>query len=152
MPPVVVPILAISVAGLAANAAVDSPTASAMTATIPMALGVRPKWRCGVFIFDEFYASVAEPTSLYPKNVPLFRRSRRREFSDECCVERSLPVACREMAKSALGKGLGALISARPVPARFDLQPGEKVHQTSLSDIVPSPLQPRKEFERDALQ
>ena len=67
-------------------------------------------------------------------------------------MERSLPVACKQMAKSALGKGLGALISARPVPARFDLQPGEKVHQTSLSDIVPSPLQPRKEFERDALQ
>ncbi|MEP6685180.1 MAG: ParB/RepB/Spo0J family partition protein [Verrucomicrobiota bacterium] len=56
------------------------------------------------------------------------------------------------MAKSALGKGLGALISARPAPARFDLQPGEKVHQSSLADIVPSPLQPRKEFERGALQ
>jgi ParB family chromosome partitioning protein len=56
------------------------------------------------------------------------------------------------MAKSALGKGLGALISARPAPARLDLQPGEKVHQSSLTDIVPSPLQPRKEFERGALQ
>jgi ParB family chromosome partitioning protein len=56
------------------------------------------------------------------------------------------------MAKSALGKGLGALISAQPAPARFDPQPGEKVHQSSLADIVPSPLQPRKEFERGALQ
>ena len=56
------------------------------------------------------------------------------------------------MAKSALGKGLGALISAQPAPVRLDPQPGEKVHQSSLADIVPSPLQPRKEFERDALQ
>jgi len=56
------------------------------------------------------------------------------------------------MAKSALGKGLGALISAQPVPARLDPQPGEKVHQSNLAGIVPSPLQPRKEFERGALQ
>ena len=67
-------------------------------------------------------------------------------------MERSLPVASKQMAKSALGKGLGALISAQPAPARHDPQPGEKVHQSSLADIVPSPLQPRKEFERGALQ
>lgn len=58
------------------------------------------------------------------------------------------------MAKSALGKGLGALIGTRPAPT-LDLQmttePGEKVHQVNLSDIVQSPLQPRKEFEPEAL-
>jgi ParB family chromosome partitioning protein len=67
-------------------------------------------------------------------------------------VEQWLPVASKQMAKSALGKGLSALISAQTAPARFDPQPGEKVHQSSLADIVPSPLQPRKEFERGALQ
>ncbi|MFN2508993.1 MAG: ParB/RepB/Spo0J family partition protein [Chthoniobacterales bacterium] len=59
------------------------------------------------------------------------------------------------MAKSALGKGLGALIGARPDPA-LDVQtatePGEKVQQINLSSLVPSPLQPRKEFPADALQ
>ena len=60
------------------------------------------------------------------------------------------------MAKSALGKGLGALIGTRPAPAlevqmvQFD--PGEKVHQVSLDDIVASPLQPRSEFAAEALQ
>ena len=60
------------------------------------------------------------------------------------------------MAKSALGKGLGALIGARPAPA-LDVQvvqfdPGDKVHQVSLNDIVASPLQPRTEFAAEALQ
>ncbi|MDQ2919398.1 MAG: ParB/RepB/Spo0J family partition protein [Verrucomicrobiota bacterium] len=59
------------------------------------------------------------------------------------------------MAKSALGKGLGALIGARPAPAvdlRAEAAPGEKVHQIALSKIAPSPLQPRKEFQAEALQ
>jgi ParB family transcriptional regulator, chromosome partitioning protein len=61
------------------------------------------------------------------------------------------------MAKSALGKGLGALIGTRPpsAPAAIiDLaeQSGERVQQVDLSSIVPSPLQPRKEFAADALQ
>nr|MDQ6939739.1 ParB/RepB/Spo0J family partition protein [Verrucomicrobiota bacterium] len=59
------------------------------------------------------------------------------------------------MAKSALGKGLGALIGARPAPAvdlRAEALPGEKVHQIALNKITPSPLQPRKEFETEALQ
>jgi ParB family chromosome partitioning protein len=59
------------------------------------------------------------------------------------------------MAKSALGKGLGALIGARPAPI-LDLQmapePGEKIQQLALAQIVPSPLQPRKEFASEALQ
>ena len=57
------------------------------------------------------------------------------------------------MAKSALGKGLGALISTpqggsgalRP-PALAQPAPGDVVNRVSLDQIVPSPLQPRKEF------
>ncbi len=56
------------------------------------------------------------------------------------------------MAKSALGKGLGALIGASSAAVRLDPQPGEIVQQVSLTSIVPSPLQPRKEFDRQALQ
>lgn len=60
------------------------------------------------------------------------------------------------MAKSALGKGLGALIGTRPAPT-LDVQlattePGDKVHQINLTEIVPSPLQPRKEFAPEPLQ
>jgi ParB family chromosome partitioning protein len=56
------------------------------------------------------------------------------------------------MAKSALGKGLSALISARPPTTRLEAEPGEKVRQVSLTSIVPSPLQPRKDFARDVLE
>lgn len=57
------------------------------------------------------------------------------------------------MAKSALGKGLGALISTpqggsgslRP-PALAQPAPGDVVNRVSLDQVVPSPLQPRKEF------
>jgi ParB family chromosome partitioning protein len=67
-----------------------------------------------------------------------------------------LPVHCstdnlQRMAKSALGKGLSALISARPAPIRLEAEPGEKIQQVDLSRIVPSPLQPRKDFAREAL-
>jgi ParB family transcriptional regulator, chromosome partitioning protein len=55
------------------------------------------------------------------------------------------------MAKSALGKGLSALISARPAPIRLEAEPGEKIQQVDLSRIVPSPFQPRKDFAREAL-
>src|SRR5215468_11348673 len=58
------------------------------------------------------------------------------------------------MAKSALGKGLGALIGTRPA-ARSDTDAGaanETVRTVALASITPSPLQPRKEFARDALQ
>ncbi len=62
------------------------------------------------------------------------------------------------MAKQALGKGLGALIgrlhkdddvTASPVNA--DPEPGDRVISASLSEVVPSPLQPRKHFTDDAL-
>src|SRR6058998_771482 len=58
------------------------------------------------------------------------------------------------MARSGLGKGLGALIGTPSVAApRADGgQSGERVHQIDLATIVPSALQPRKDFGRDALQ
>ena len=57
------------------------------------------------------------------------------------------------MAKTGLGKGLGALISARPpVAPREAVDPREKIHQISLDSIVPSGLQPRKDFAAEALQ
>jgi ParB family transcriptional regulator, chromosome partitioning protein len=55
------------------------------------------------------------------------------------------------MAKSALGKGLSALISTRPAAIRLEAEPGEKIQQADLATIVPSPLQPRKHFAGDAL-
>src|SRR5438270_1641523 len=55
------------------------------------------------------------------------------------------------MAKSALGKGLSALISTRPSGIRLEAEPGEKIQRVELSTIVPSPLQPRKDFGREAL-
>jgi len=55
------------------------------------------------------------------------------------------------MAKSALGKGLGALIGTRPI-TRPELDSGEKIGQVALANISPSPFQPRKDFAREALQ
>jgi ParB family chromosome partitioning protein len=55
------------------------------------------------------------------------------------------------MAKSALGKGLSALISTRPSAVPLEADPGETVQQVDVSRIVPSPLQPRKDFAREAL-
>src|ERR1041385_983846 len=55
------------------------------------------------------------------------------------------------MAKSALGKGLSALISTRPSGIRLAAEPGDKIQQADLTTIVRSPLQPRKDFARDAL-
>ena len=55
------------------------------------------------------------------------------------------------MAKSALGKGLSALISTRPAGIRLEAEPGERIQQVELATIVPSPLQPRKNFGGEAL-
>lgn len=55
------------------------------------------------------------------------------------------------MAKSGLGKGLGALISGRPAVARPAVESGERIREIALARIVPSPLQPRKEFSEEAL-
>jgi ParB family transcriptional regulator, chromosome partitioning protein len=57
-----------------------------------------------------------------------------------------------KMAKTGLGKGLGALIGTRPSAVRQDVDPGDSVHQVRLATIVPSPLQPRKNFAPEALQ
>jgi len=57
------------------------------------------------------------------------------------------------MARSGLGKGLGALIGTPSVATRPDTgESGERVHQINLTTIVPSALQPRKDFAREALQ
>jgi len=57
------------------------------------------------------------------------------------------------MARSGLGKGLGALIGTPSVATRPEAgEPGERVHQINLVTIVPSALQPRKDFAREALQ
>jgi ParB family chromosome partitioning protein len=56
------------------------------------------------------------------------------------------------MSKVALGKGLGALINTRvasPTPAP---EHGERVQQINLSEIMPTPLQPRTEFRGERLQ
>jgi ParB family chromosome partitioning protein len=57
------------------------------------------------------------------------------------------------MARSGLGKGLGALIGTPTALPRADaVESGERVHQIDLANIVPSALQPRKDFAREALQ
>jgi ParB family transcriptional regulator, chromosome partitioning protein len=57
------------------------------------------------------------------------------------------------MARSGLGKGLGALIGTPSIVASTEVaEPGERVHQISLASVVPSTLQPRKDFGREALQ
>src|SRR5213594_1448986 len=57
------------------------------------------------------------------------------------------------MARTGLGKGLGALIGTPSVSARPDArESGERIHQINLANIVPSALQPRKDFGREALQ
>ncbi len=59
------------------------------------------------------------------------------------------------MAKLALGKGLGALIG-RPTAVSSDSNAaaaaaGDSVRKVALNDIIPSPLQPRKEFAGEQL-
>ncbi len=67
--------------------------------------------------------------------------------------ERMRSDSLRSMAKSGLGKGLGALIGARPTAlhAPVATEAGGEVHRVRLAEIVPSPLQPRKEFAAEAL-
>jgi ParB family chromosome partitioning protein len=68
------------------------------------------------------------------------------------CVENSVPVASGAMGRSGLGKGLGALIGTPAVATPRDgSDTGERVHQIELTSIVPSTLQPRKDFARDVL-
>ncbi len=63
------------------------------------------------------------------------------------------------MSKSALGRGLGALLSgggtkpapAEPQPAAPAVAPGTTVQRVPVSRIQPSPLQPRKDFTPESL-
>jgi ParB family chromosome partitioning protein len=59
------------------------------------------------------------------------------------------------MAKAALGKGLGALISSRPASPLVSPTPvveqGERVQLVALTKIVPSPFQPRSIFREENL-
>src|ERR1700751_2124820 len=56
------------------------------------------------------------------------------------------------MARSGLGKGLGALIGTPAVTTpKEGSDASERVDQLELTNIVPSTLQPRKDFARDAL-
>lgn len=72
-------------------------------------------------------------------------------LSVDGCLGSAVPVALSGMAKSPLGRGLGALIGGRPV-SRPPLDSGEKIHQVNLGAITPSPMQPRKEFAPEALK
>lgn len=56
------------------------------------------------------------------------------------------------MAKPALGKGLGALINTKVVAPAPVEELGERIQQLPLSQIIPSPLQPRHEFRAEHLQ
>src|SRR5437879_10168315 len=57
------------------------------------------------------------------------------------------------MARSGLGKGLGALIGTPSIAASTGVaESGERVHQIDLASVVPSALQPRKDFGREPLQ
>ena len=60
------------------------------------------------------------------------------------------------MAKAALGKGLGALIATRPASPIVSPTPavesGERVQLINISQIVPTPLQPRTVFRDENLQ
>ncbi len=55
------------------------------------------------------------------------------------------------MGKQALGKGLGALINARVADPSPSADDGERVQMIDLAKIIPSPLQPRKEFRSEHL-
>ena len=81
----------------------------------------------------------------------------RQQSEFDCCLRSrnasdSLLRNMAKMPKTGLGKGLGALIGTRPAAVREDVDPGERIKQVQLSSIIPSPLQPRKNFAPDALQ
>ena len=64
------------------------------------------------------------------------------------------------MAKSPLGRGLGALLgSTQATPAstapinspEVRIEEGERILQLSITEVVPSPLQPRRVFAEENL-
>ncbi len=73
-------------------------------------------------------------------------------FAFLVCLSGTHPIPCGNMAKTGLGKGLSALINARPpAPPAIALDSSDRVQHVALGDIAASPLQPRKEFAREAL-
>src|SRR2546428_13357081 len=61
------------------------------------------------------------------------------------------------MAKTALGRGLGALLSgasplANPAPSSAMIDTREHVQRASLDRICPCPFQPRKDFSPETLR
>src|SRR2546428_4649268 len=61
------------------------------------------------------------------------------------------------MAKTALGRGLGALLSgasplANPAPSSAMIDTREHVQRASLDRICPCPFQPRKDFSAETLR
>src|SRR5437899_12739152 len=57
------------------------------------------------------------------------------------------------MARTGLGKGPGSLLGTAAIAPRTDgAESGERVHQMDLASVVPSALQPRKDFGREPLQ
>src|SRR5262249_21928493 len=72
-----------------------------------------------------------------------------------CALDSVRPMA--KMGKPGLATGLGGLIGTRVVPpprtaAATEEIGGGQIHQVRLASIVPSPLQPRKNFASEALQ
>jgi ParB family chromosome partitioning protein len=56
------------------------------------------------------------------------------------------------MAKSGLGRGLGALIGTNPLAAPQPIaEKGETVQSVTLAQVAPSPFQPRKHFSENQL-
>ena len=69
------------------------------------------------------------------------------------CAVAAGAILADSMAKNVLGRGLGSLIPSRsPAPAPAPLQPGDRVLQVALAEIVASPLQPRREFRDEPLR
>jgi ParB family chromosome partitioning protein len=56
------------------------------------------------------------------------------------------------MAKVALGKGLGALINTRVASPTPSVESGERVQRIALTQIAPTPLQPRTVFRDEHLE
>ena len=104
-----------------------------------------------VFFRNEPYGVPSHNDGRVPARAPAGSYSETARRFD-VCVENSVPVASGAMARSGLGKGLGALIGTPAVATPKDgSDAGERVHQIELTSIVPSTLQPRKDFARDVL-
>ncbi len=91
-------------------------------------------------------------------HTPPPARARMKGEVHRVCLLQGATVVFIPMAKpSALGKGLGALITsnrpatpiASPTPV---VEKGERIQLVVLDNVIPSPLQPRKVFKEEQLQ